>query len=162
MEFLGSQCQCVDIKSLTVSMCIWNILPSFMLIIPLGIPPLTGIQWLVIYDLYCSHKPYGTSEPPFSSTKGYLPSIFSVRKLLSIQQFNNSHLINLLTTILPNVTSSAPRSAPSHTRPRYVQPGLSLSRPLARRTCPVLFRFLHSYKPPWPIKDISHAINRCR
>ena len=72
------------------------------LIIPLGIPPLTWIQWLARYDLYCSHKPYGTSEPPFSFTKGYLPSISSVSKLFSIQQFDNSHLINLLTTILPN------------------------------------------------------------
>ena len=73
-----------------------------LLIIPLWIPPLTGFQWIVRYELYCSHKPYGTSEPPFSSTKGYLPSILSVRKLLYIQQFYNSLLINLLTTILPN------------------------------------------------------------
>ena len=39
-------------------------------IIPLWIPPLTGFQWLVRYDLYCSHKPYGPSEPPFSLYKG--------------------------------------------------------------------------------------------
>ena len=43
--------------------------------IPLWIPPLTIFQWLVRYDSYWSHKPYGTSEPPFSSTKGYLTSI---------------------------------------------------------------------------------------
>ena len=43
----------------------------------------------------------------FYSTKGYLPSNLSVRKLLSIQQFDNIHLINLLTTILPNVKSLA-------------------------------------------------------
>ena len=54
------------------------------------------------YDLYGSHKPYGTYEPPFSSTKGYLPSISSVSRLLSIQQYDNSHLITLLMTILPN------------------------------------------------------------
>ena len=74
------------------------------LIIPPWIPPLTGFQWLVRYDLYFSHKPYGTYEPPFSSTKGYLPSITSISKLISIQQFNNSLLINLLTTILPMET----------------------------------------------------------
>ena len=38
----------------------------------------------------------------FPSTRGDLPSSTSVRKLLSIQQFDNSLLINLLTTILPN------------------------------------------------------------
>ena len=70
--------------------------------IPLWIPPLTGLKWLVRYDLYCSHKSYYTSEPPFSSTKGYLSSITSVRKLLSIRQFDNSLLINLLMTILPS------------------------------------------------------------
>ena len=41
---------------------------------------------LVRYDYYCSHKPYGTSEPPFPSTKGYLPSITSISKIQSIQQ----------------------------------------------------------------------------
>ena len=56
----------------------------------------------MINNLYCSPKPYGTSVSPFSSTKGYLPSNSSVRKLLSIQQFDNSPLINLLTMILPN------------------------------------------------------------
>ena len=53
------------------------------------------------YDSYCSHKPYSTSEPPFSSTKGYLTSIMSISKLQYIQQINNSLLIILLTTILP-------------------------------------------------------------
>ena len=147
------------------------------LIIPLWITPLTGIQLLVIYDLYCSHKHYGTSEPTFPSTKGYPPSISSVRKLLSIQQFDNSFLINLLTTILSNgkilvypslvnippaQLRSAPRSAPSHKRPWYLQPRLFLLQPLSRRTCLVLFRFRHSNEPPWPGKEISHAINRCR
>ena len=56
------------------------------------------------YDHYCSQKTYGTSEPTFSSTKGYLPSITLISKLLSIQQFDNSLLINLLTTILPMET----------------------------------------------------------
>ena len=74
------------------------------LIIPLWIPPLTGFQSLVRYDSYCSHKPYGTSETPFSSTKGYLPSITSISKLQYIQQINNSLLIILLTTILPMET----------------------------------------------------------
>ena len=110
------------------------------------------------YNLYCSPKPHGTSVPPFSSKKGYLLSNFSVRKLLSIQQFYNSPLINSLTTILPNgktlacqslVTPShppisTPRSAPSQTRPRYPQPGLSLLLPPPRRTCSVFFRVLHS------------------
>ena len=41
---------------------------------------------LVRYDSYCSHKPHGTSKPPFSSTKGYLPSITSISKIQSIQQ----------------------------------------------------------------------------
>ena len=54
------------------------------------------------YDLYCSHKPYGTSEPTFPPRKNYLPSITSVSKLLYIQQSDNSLLINLLTTISPN------------------------------------------------------------
>ena len=54
------------------------------------------------YNLYFSPKPYGIYVPPLSSTKGYLPSNLSVRKLLSIQQFDNSPLINLLTKILPN------------------------------------------------------------
>ena len=54
---------------------------SIQLIIPLWINPLTGFQWLVIYDFYCSHKSYGTFEPLFSSAKGYLPSITSVSKL---------------------------------------------------------------------------------
>ena len=48
-------------------------LPITFMIIPLWVTPLTGFQWLVRYDLYW--EPYGTSEPPFSSTKGYLPSI---------------------------------------------------------------------------------------
>ena len=85
--------------------CTFPLGPMYMTLkIPLWIPPLTGFQWLVRYDLYCSHKPYGTSKPPFPSTKGCLPWITSIRKLLSIQQFDNSLLINLLTTILPMET----------------------------------------------------------
>ena len=41
---------------------------------------------LVRYDSYCRHKPHGTSKPPFSSPKGYLPSITSIRKIQSILQ----------------------------------------------------------------------------
>ena len=73
-------------------------------IIPLWIHPLTVFKWLVRYDSYCSHKTYGTSEPPFPSTKGYMPSITSIIKLQSIKQINNSLLINLLTMILPMET----------------------------------------------------------
>ena len=110
------------------------------------------------YNLYCRPKPYGTSVPTFPYTKGYLPSNLSVSKLISIQQFDNIPLVNLLTTILPNgkplayqslVTpshppSSAPRSAPSQTIPRHLQPGLSLLRPPPCGACPVFFRVLHS------------------
>ena len=64
------------------------------------------------YNLYCSPKPYGTSVPPFSSTKGCLPSNSSVIKLLYIQQFDNSPLGNLLTTILPNEKSLAYQAPP--------------------------------------------------
>ena len=110
------------------------------------------------YNLYCSLKPYGISLPPFPSTMGYLPSNFSVIKLLPIRQFENSPLVNLLTTILPNgkplayqslVTpshppSSAPRLAPYQTSPWYLQPGLSLSQPPPHSTCPVFFRVIHS------------------
>ena len=56
----------------------------------------------MIYNLYCSPKPYGTSVPPFYSTRGYLPSNSLFRKLLYIQQFDNISIINLLTTILPD------------------------------------------------------------
>ena len=110
------------------------------------------------YNLYCTHKPYVTSVPHFSSTKGSLPSNSSVRKLLSIQQFENSPLINLLTRILPNgkplacqslvtpshPSSSVPRSAPTQTIPRYLQPGISLLRPPPRGACPVFFQLIHS------------------
>ena len=110
------------------------------------------------YNIYCSPKPNGTSVPLFLSTKGYLSSKLSVRKLLSIQQFDNIPLVNLLTTFLPNgktlsyqslVTPShppsyAPLSSPSHTRPRYPQPILSLSRTPHCGICPVFFRVLHS------------------
>ena len=41
---------------------------------------------LVRYDYYCSHKPHGTSKPPFSSPKGYFPSITSIRKIQYILQ----------------------------------------------------------------------------
>ena len=36
---------------------------------------------IVRYDSNCSHKPSGTSKPNFSSPKGYLPSITSIRKI---------------------------------------------------------------------------------
>ena len=54
---------------------------------------------LVRYDSYCSHKPHGTSEPPFFSKKGYLPSITSISKIQSIQpqlnhNFTNDNLTN--------------------------------------------------------------------
>ena len=140
------------------------------------------------YNLYCSPKPCVTSVPTFSSTKGYLPSNSLVSKLLSIQQLENIPLINLLTTILPNEktlayqslvttphpTSSAPRSTPSQTRPRYLQPGLSISQPPPRGTYPVFLRLLHpdeftctyfsitTIHRPKPLKKNYRAINRCR
>ena len=54
---------------------------------------------LVIYDSYCSHKPHGTSKPPFPSPNGYLPSIISISKIQYIQQklthnFTNDDLTN--------------------------------------------------------------------
>ena len=125
---------------------------SGSMIIPLRIPPLTVIQWLVRYELYC----YGTSEPPFYSTKGYPPSILSVSKLLSIQQFNNSLLINLLTTILPNGKTLAYQSLANFRDhpPRPVcdtdQPG-PIYRPqchrrrlLSHQDC----RYLQGLRPP--------------
>ena len=36
---------------------------------------------IVRYDSNCSHKPRGTSNPTFSSPKGYLPSITSISKI---------------------------------------------------------------------------------
>ena len=60
---------------------------------------------LVRYDSYCSHKPHGTSKPPFSSTKGYLPSITSISKIQSILQqlthnFTNDNLTNGKTIVI--------------------------------------------------------------
>ena len=41
---------------------------------------------LVRYDSYWSHKPHGTSKPPFPPPKGYFPSITSISKIQSIQK----------------------------------------------------------------------------
>ena len=77
------------------------------------------------YNLYCGPKPYGTSVPPFSSTKVYLPSNLSVSKLLSIQQFDNFPLINLLTTILPNGKPLAYQYRDSDTELLHIVPLVS-------------------------------------
>ena len=63
-----------------------NILQRLSLCMQRGCDNPTMNSSLVRYDSYCSHTPYGTSEPPFSSTKGYLPSIMSISKIQSILQ----------------------------------------------------------------------------
>ena len=99
------------------------------------------------YNLYCSPKPYGTSVPPFSSTKCYLPSNSSVSKLLSIQHFDNIPLVNLLTTILPN---GKPLAHQSLLTPSHLPSSDPLLCPVSDKTpVPTTRTFSIETSPPW-------------
>ena len=94
---------------------------------------------LVRYDSYYSHKPYGTSEPPFSSTKGYLPSIMSISKIQYIQQqlthnFTNGDLTNGKTLAYQSLVNIPPAQIRSPLRPVREETPVPATRTLSSAT----------------------------